>query len=418
MKDNLKQWMARRPEVLWALLIFALAFVQYGNTLTHGYVWDDDIVIVYNKRVQQGFSAIPGHFEFRNRANFEDFTGYRPVTMSSFSIDIGLFGMNPKAAHAMNVLLFALLCVVLFRTLRHLFPNYHPAFAFFVTLVFLVHPIHVEAVANIKSRDEILALLFGLLSLQFFVKHYRTGKWLQLAISALFLLLGALSKEGALTFFAIIPLTVLLLLVGDKRQKLVGLAKFPLILLVLVGVFLLLTGKLPGSASPVTTSGYIESNNLGNCLAVNLPSKAQHLSNSMFLFAENARKFFWPSDLVYFSGYDVYSVKSWSQDFLVLGVSLLLPLMLIAGTILYWKRHQPLLFGGWFFFFTVVVYLQLPFLMLADTIADRFMFTPSIGLCVLTVYGLYLLMRIDPGSNPMFALQKGAGKVAASLKSR
>ncbi len=418
MKARFKQWMTNHPEILWGMLIFALAFVQYGNTLTHAYVWDDDIVVVYNKRVQQGFSAIPGHFEFRNRENFEDFTGYRPVTMSSFSIDIGLFGMNPKGSHAMNVLLFALLCVVLYRTLRHLFPKFHPAFAFFVTLLFLVHPIHVEAVANIKSRDEILSLMFGLLSLQFFVKHYRSGKWLQLLGSALFLLLGALSKEGALTFFAVIPLTVLLLLEGTKRQKLIGLAKFPLILLVVVGVFLALTGKLPGSASPVTTTAYIESNNLGNCLAVNLPSKFQHVSNSMFLLAENARKFFLPHDLVYFSGFDVYPVKSWSKDFVVLGISILLPILLILGTVLFWNRYRPLLYGCWFFLSTVVIYLQLPFLMLADTIADRFMFAPSLGLCIATIYGLFFLLRIDPSSNPLMAFKKGAEKIAASLKAR
>lgn len=123
------------PEILWGMLIFALAFVQYGNTLTYAYVWDDDIVVVYNKRVQQGFSAIPGHFEFRNRENFEDFTGYRPVTMSSFSIDIGLFGMNPKGSHAMNVLAFSP-CSVWFCTARSgtYFLKFHPAFAFFVTL--------------------------------------------------------------------------------------------------------------------------------------------------------------------------------------------------------------------------------------------------------------------------------------------
>jgi tetratricopeptide (TPR) repeat protein len=418
MIQKLKEWLGKRPEILWGLLIFALALVQYANTLGHEYVWDDDIVIVYNKRVQQGFAAIPGHFEFRTRENFEDFTGYRPVTMSSFSIDIGLFGMNPRAGHVTNVILFALLCVVLFRTLRQLFPNFHPAFSFFVTLLFLVHPIHVEVVANIKSRDEILALLFGLLSLQYFVRHYRSGNWLSLGSSAVCLVLAALSKEGALTFFAVIPLTVIFLLEGSRREKLIGLAKFPVILLVLAGVFLLLTGKLPGSSTPVTTTAYIESNNLGNCMAVNLPSKAQHVSNSVFLFAENVRKFFFPSDLVYFSGFDVYPVKSWSKDFLVLGISVMLLIALFVGTYFFWRRRRPLLFGAWFFFWTVVIYLQLPFLLLADTIADRFLFTPSVGLCIATVYGFFVLLRIDPASNPLLALQKQTANIAATLKNR
>lgn len=420
MKDKLKQWLGDHPGFLWAALIFVLAFVQYANTLTHGYAWDDDIVIGYNKRVQEGFSAIPSHFEFRNRENFEDFTGYRPVTMTSFSIDIGLFGMNPMAGHAMNVLLFALLCVVLFVTLRQLFPEAHPAFSFLVTLLYLVHPIHVEAVANIKSRDEILALLFGLLSLQFFVKHYRSGNWMQLGISALFLLLAALSKEGALTFLAVIPLTVVLLLDGTRREKLVGLAKFPVVVLLLIGAFLLLTGKMPGASTPVTTTAYIESNNLGNCMAVNLPSKFQHVSNSIYLFAENLGKFFFPKDLVYFSGYNVYPVREWGKDFLVLGLSLLLPILLVFATIRWHKqkRFRPLLYGCWFFCWTVVIYLQLPFLLLADTIADRFLFTPSVGLCIATVQALYLLLKVDPAANPLDAFQKAGSQFAGSLKSR
>ena len=56
--------------------------------------------------------------------------------------------------------------------------------------------------------------------------------------------------------------------------------------------------------------------------------------------------------------------------------------------------------------------------MLADTIADRFMFAPSLGLCIATIYGLFFLLRIDPSSNPLMAFKKGAEKISASLKSR
>jgi protein O-mannosyl-transferase len=418
MKEKIQKWLAARPDLKWAALLFILAFLQYANTINHQYAWDDDIVILQNHRVQKGLAAIPGHFEFRTRENFEDFTGYRPVTMTSFSIDVALFDLNPKAGHLINILLFALLCVVLFRTMRHLFPNYHAAFAFFITLLYIVHPLHVEAVANIKSRDEILALLFALLSLQFFIKHYRSGKWAQLGLSAFFLLLGALSKEGALTFFAIIPMTVVILLEGDWRRKLTGLIKFPLILLIILGVFFLLTGAPPGTPTPVATKGFLESQTLGNCMAVEIADPWQRIGNVSFLFGKNVEKFFYPKDLVYFSGYNMYPIKDWTADRIPLAISFMIPVVMLAFSMAFWSRAKPFIYGFWFFFFTVIIYLQWPRFLLADTIADRYMFIPSVGLCILTIYALYQLLGLDPGQNPLEAIRSKARQISKSIKVR
>lgn len=418
MKERLTRWFAAHPESTWGITLFVLAFLQYANTLGHAYTWDDDIVIVYNQRVQQGLAAIPDHFKFRARENFEDFTGYRPVTMTSFSIDIGLFGMRPWAGHLMNVLLFSLLCMVLFRTLRHLFPDFQAAYAFFIALLFLVHPIHVEAVANIKSRDEILALLFALLALQLFVRHYRTGHWGQLGLSALFLLLGALSKEGALTYFAIVPLTVVLLLEGNWKRKLVGLLKFPLILLGIVGMFLVLTGKLPGSPSPVTTKGFVESQTLGNCMAIPRVDAWQRIGNCYFLLFENVKKFFFPKDLVYFSGYNMYPLLDWTRDRVTLTIGWAVINLMAVFTVLFWRRLRPITYGFWYFMFTMVIYVQLPFFLLADTIADRFLFLPSVGLCIIVVDLMYRLLRVDRAAHPWRQAGQAAVKARQPLQGR
>lgn len=112
-------------------------------------------------------------------------------------------------------------------------------------------------------------------------------------------------------------------------------------------------------------------------------------------------------------------VKSWSKDFVVLGISILLLILLILGTVLFWKNpYRPLLYGCWFFLSTVVIYLQLPFLMLADTIADPFMFAPSLGLCIATIYGLFSCFELIQVPIPLMAFKKGAEKIAASLKAR
>ena len=413
MKEKLQLWLSKRPETIWAAILFVLAFLLYANTLNHAYVWDDDIVIVYNTRVQQGFAGIPAHFVYRTRQNFEDFTGYRPITMTSFSIDVGLFGMNPRAGHFMNVLLFALLVVVLFRTLRRMFPNYHAAFAFFIALLFTVHPIHVEAVANIKSRDEILAMLFALLALNLFIQHYQTGKWAQLALSALCLTLGAMSKEGALTYLAVIPITVVFLMEGDFKRKAIALLKYPLLLVFIVAIFLLFTGKMPGSPSPVAPKGYLESLTLGNCMATDQVKQGDwtRIGNSGFLFWKNLEKFFYPVDLVYFSGYNMYAIKDWNADRLHLGTLFTIHNLAIILSLVFWRRIRALTFGLWYYIFTISIYLQLPGFLLADTIADRYLFLPSLGLCILVVGAAYKLLRIPEEEDPLAWLRRTVGKV-------
>ena len=96
---------------------------------------------------------------------------YRPVTLSTFAIGKSLYNNNTAVEHFINVLLFALSGCVLFRLLNIWLKKYHIYILLCCVILFILHPIHTEVVANIKSRDEILALLFALLSI-FFIHSY------------------------------------------------------------------------------------------------------------------------------------------------------------------------------------------------------------------------------------------------------
>lgn len=416
MKEWFSAWIKKNPEAIWALVLCGLAFALYANTLGHDYAWDDDIVIRYNDRVKSGFAGIPSHFVFRTRENFEDFTGYRPISLTSLSIDVGLFGLHPFGGHLMNVLYFCLLVLVMFRTFRTLFPNFHAAFAFFITLIFVIHPLRVEAVANIKSRDEILALIFALLSLKFFIEHYRSGDWLKLGLSALMIVLGALSKENALTYFAVLPLTIIFLEEGNLKKKAIGLLKFPILLGLVVLVFKFATGELPGSPTAVASKGYFESLTLGNCMAVKFPNTWEHIGNSIFLFGVHIKKFLWPNDLVYFSGFDMYPIKNWTTDRLILGPILFYIIISTILPIVFFKRLRIFGFGAYYFMATIIIYLQLPGFLIADTIADRFMTMPSLGLGIILVWGLYKLLRIPFDQNPITAWRKGGIQLPRKIR--
>jgi protein O-mannosyl-transferase len=201
-----------------AILLFPILI--YSNTIGHDYALDDAMVITHNQFTQNGFDGLNDIF------TSDSFTGfynekkvnlpggrYRPLSIATFAVEHAFWGNNPHISHLINILLFALTGLILYRVLRLLFQDNGlsdffmtvPAMA---TLIFLAHPIHTEVVANIKGRDEILSLLFALLTLFSTIKYADKKKvyWLFIGFACLFL--GLLSKESAITFVLIVPLTI------------------------------------------------------------------------------------------------------------------------------------------------------------------------------------------------------------------
>lgn len=206
-----------------AILVFT--FLLYGNTLTFDYALDDAIVITGNEFTKQGFSGIKDLF---TKDSFHGFFGeagkdklvkggrYRPLTMVMFAIEQGIFGNQAFIHHLINILLYALTGFFIFLTLLHLvnFPKKKETvfwISFSAALLFIAHPIHTEAVANIKGRDEIMALLGSLGALYLLSKaNFDKLSPLQLMFACLSFFVGLLSKENAITFVAVIPLTAYL----------------------------------------------------------------------------------------------------------------------------------------------------------------------------------------------------------------
>lgn len=184
-------------KVLYGIL-FSMAFALYLPTIQHQYAWDDTIAITGNPITTKGIQGIP---EIWTQKSFiEDRPIYRPVPQTLFALEWSLAKNNPHVGHFFNVLFYSLTVVVLMLLLGRIFPNISTYLLLFMGLLFALHPVHVEVVANIKSRDEILAAGFALLSL-FFAAHQiqdslNFKKW---GLALLFIVLGSLSKISALT---------------------------------------------------------------------------------------------------------------------------------------------------------------------------------------------------------------------------
>jgi protein O-mannosyl-transferase len=232
-----KSILPKMPSFDWSnhrlplLIVGVLAFGLYAASLSFGYALDDTMVIEKNQFVQKGFDGIGDIFRFES---FRGYFGeqkqllegdrYRPFSLATFAAEIGLFGKaNTFMGHFLNLLLYVLTAILLYRVLLFMFPKEAEltdesqtsnfklqtllSVPFLATALFIVHPLHVEVVANIKGRDEILALIGELSALYFMFKwiQYNNFKYLIALFSTI--LVAMLSKESAITFLAIVPLT-------------------------------------------------------------------------------------------------------------------------------------------------------------------------------------------------------------------
>ena len=201
-------------KTLQLAILLLISFGFYCNTILHEYALDDVIVITKNNFTLKGFSGI---YDLITKDTFDGYTTvkdlvaggrYRPLSVVTFALEIGLFGLNhPAISHFINVLLYCSVVLMLFVFLDRFLFKKLILLSFVTTLIFAIHPIHTEVVANIKSRDELMALLLTLISLYLFFTYLlnrKRKKYLIFSLIAFFLSL--LSKENAVTFLAIIPL--------------------------------------------------------------------------------------------------------------------------------------------------------------------------------------------------------------------
>ncbi len=244
-----EQWMP-------ALILVVLAFVLYGASLSFGYVLDDQMVIWENVYVQKGFAGLRdifgydsfmGYFQKQEQLFLLEGGRYRPLSLATFAMEVGIFGKDnanlAHISHFINILLYGLTGVLLYRILLGLFPlkeggRWYFSMPFLAALIFALHPLHSECVANIKGRDEILALLCSLAALWATVKYFDTNRGMFLGLSGLFLFLGLLSKENALTFLAVIPATVWFFCSGPGLKGRMFTAFSPLLAATLLFIFI------------------------------------------------------------------------------------------------------------------------------------------------------------------------------------
>lgn len=229
------------------IILFCIGFVLHAFSLTNSFLWDDEQFVQKNTYVQN-IALWPNYFTTNTIAGAGFVSGYyRPLTTLSFALDAYFFGINPFPFHLVNTLMHATAGVLLFLVLLSLFSymglKRQRVFSFILSVIFLIHPTQVEAVANISSRGDSLHTIFGLASLYFFLNLNRLKKEntviVYASLSIIFAICSVLSKEIGIIWTGI-PILLFTVHAVIKKQYPKAQGYTGLTLLLIGGIYTLL----------------------------------------------------------------------------------------------------------------------------------------------------------------------------------
>jgi len=471
-------WFPLTQKLQVFLVLTLLAAGTYLNTLGHQMAYDDEQVIRKNEFVLKGVKGIPGilmhdtYYSFYKQSNIENILPggrYRPLSIITFAIEQQFVGVKHDSLpiqfagdlnyngrldadedlvkdyklteddffahglglrHFINVILFALCIGFIYLFFAAYLPQFSADVVFVSCLLFAVHPIHSEVVANIKSRDELLSLLFIVGSFMFAFRYIKNLKKSDLILFTFVFFLALLSKEYAVTLMILIPCTFFIFKTPTfnwKDAKLyLALALFilafvasyftfefvwfPIIILVFaaIGIKLFLKTGAPAlvwsmglalclyfalrwhATADVGNYELFKSNIISNPY---LAATAQEtIATKLFVLIKYVGLLIYPNSLISDYSFNTIAYRnfmSWEVWVSILFYSSLL----ITTVILFFKRH-PLAFPLLIFWAFMLPIANI-FIDIGATMGERLVFHASLGFCFVITWPINSLKNLE-----------------------
>jgi protein O-mannosyl-transferase len=354
-----------RPRVI-GLLLALVTLLVYLPVCHYNFVnYDDSDYVTENHVVQNGltWAGVEWAFTTWHAGN------WHPLTWLSHMLDCELFGLNAGAHHSVNVLFHAanavLLFVLLLRMTNALWPGA------FVAALFAWHPLHVESVAWIAERKDVLSTFFGLLALLSYARFVEESKVQNhksnvfYALALLMFALGLMSKPMLVT----LPFVMLLLdfwpLQRPSTFPRLALEKWPFFLLIIVSCIVTFLAQRQGEA--VVSLAKI--------------SLRYRLENAPLAVGRYLLKMIWPADLAV-----IYPMPDKIPMFAIAAAVAVLVFVSLAVWLARWR--SPYLLVGWLWYLGTLV----PVIGLVQVggaaLADRYTYLPSIGVFLAVAFGV------------------------------
>jgi Flp pilus assembly protein TadD len=338
---------------------------------------DDQAYVTANPHVQAGLTLASVKWAFLNPVS----ANWHPLTMLSHMLDCQLYGLKPWGHHLTSVLLHALNAMLVFVWLQQLTGARWRSLL--VAALFAVHPLRVESVAWVAERKDVLCAFFGLLTLicysryagQFKIQNSKFKIFYSVAL--FFFALGLMSKPMLVT------LPFVLLLVDYWPLGRIQNSKFKI-----QNCKWLVLEKIPFFALAVVMSvvTFMIQGKNGVVKTVEDYPPGARIGNLLISYCRYLGKIFWPSDLAVYYPHPGY----WPLAQVLLAGGLLAGLTVFC---VMRRRHQPYLLMGWLWFLGTLVPVIGLVQVGRQSMADRYSYLPSLGVLMLTVWGVHAAVR-------------------------
>ncbi len=358
------------------LLLTALSLAVFGQTIHYNFVNFDDDMYVYNApaiRTGPTLKGIAAAFTSPHAGN------WHPLTTLSHMLDCGLYGLNAGGHHATNVVLHTIAALLLFRVLQQMTGALWKSAI--VAALFAVHPLHVESVAWVSERKDVLSAVFFFLMLDAYVRYARAPSITRYVVVTALFVAGLMSKPMLVTAPVILlvldywplrrfekiasPKGKTKVLQSDSQRRIIRrlfLEKIPLFILSTAAgiVTFVLQKRAVGALPPLPFLWRAE--------------------NAVMSYVIYAWKMLWPTRLAVFYPHPNDTLGTWQ---VILAIAFLLAITCAAVV---WRDKRPYLFTGWFWYLVMLV----PVIGLVQVgeqgHADRYSYLPSIGLFLIAAW--------------------------------
>jgi len=365
-----REWLLNSawPWVFIGAILAGATFALYWPSINFDFInYDDPDYVINNPMVQQGLN-LHGVF-WALRAVYSN--NWHPITWMSHMLDVTAFGQLPRGPHAINILLHTLNTVLVFLWLSRLTgKRWRSAF---VAALFAAHPLHVESVAWISERKDLLCAFFGLLALIAYGSYATGGAGRVKAYWAVLILflLSLMSKAMLVTF----PLILILLDYWPLKRfegktspgtavKQLLIEKIPFFFLsVGVGIITLVAQIGSGAAASVSALGPVP-----------------RIENALVSYVRYLSKSVWPESLAVF--YPRVEFPIWEV------VSATVFLAGLTVILVYARRTRPYLLVGWLWYVLMLIPVIGLIQVGKQSIADRYTYLPLLGIFIACTWGV------------------------------
>jgi len=357
-------WNRANGYVILVVCVFlaAITWLVFGQTLRHDFVnYDDNVYVYENPHVMSGVTAQGIKWAFTHIHSHN----WHPLTTISHLVDCQLHGQNPSGHHFTNGALHAIAVLLLFLVLRAMTATIWRSA--FVAAVFAIHPLHVESVAWVSERKDVLSAVFFMLTLAAYVHYTRkqtVGR--NLTMTILFAC-GLMSKPMLVT----VPFVLLLLdywplkrVVDFRTLRLAAFEKVPL-----------LTLSIGSCLATISAQGEAVG------AMARLPLRWR-LDNALVGYMTYIAQTLWPVNLAVFYPHPEGQLPWWE---ILVSIGLLIGISAIAIAL---RKTRPYIVTGWFWYLGMLVPVIGVFQIGMQGHADRYTYLPQIGLVLALTWGI------------------------------